>query len=241
MGSQRGASKCSCTPVRAQCIDSVGNLVEGGIDEDADLFECWRQVGHNGGDLLLRYRRGLGAKTNPTASAPASAASCASSSEVLPQILIQRLILRLAAPGDQFGQRDAGIGLAHQAFADEEGIEAGRRSRTISSGVEIPLSVTRTTLEGMRSTSASEVSGLTSKVFRSRLFTPMASAPVSPRASRTRSSSSAEWTSTSTSSESRVRGCGKMLEFGAVKCGGDEQDGVGAVGACFDDLVLVDR
>ena len=35
-------------------------------------------------------RRGLGAKTKPSASAPASAASCATASEVLPQILIQR-------------------------------------------------------------------------------------------------------------------------------------------------------
>src|SRR5271157_3727461 len=73
-------------------------------------------------------RRGLGAKTNPTASAPASTAKRASSSEVLPQILIQRLmrLLRLDGCKQQFREGRAGVGLPHQALADQKSVKTRR-------------------------------------------------------------------------------------------------------------------
>ena len=82
-------SKWSCTPVRplATTVDSISS------NETSTKTPIFSIAAGRWGTIAATCsgvtRRGLGAKTNPTASAPASAASCASSSDVLPQILIQ--------------------------------------------------------------------------------------------------------------------------------------------------------
>ena len=153
------------------------------IDEDADLFEgCW-QMGHDGGDLCWRdaaragrkhkshrvgasfgrklriLKRGVAADFDPEFGSSSYCGSC-----------------------QQVGQRGAGVGLAHQAFADQEGVKSGRaQPGNVSVGMRCRSRLRAPRWKECAQTRASEVSRLTSKVFRSRLLTPMASAPYSPK------------------------------------------------------------
>src|SRR5271157_601936 len=91
-GSSGFASKCNCTPVKPQAL-TVETISSTPASTNTPILST---VAGRRGTIAATCsavtRRGLGANTNPTASAPASAASSASSSEVLPQILIQMLI-----------------------------------------------------------------------------------------------------------------------------------------------------
>ena len=136
--------------------------------------------------------RGLGAKTNPTASAPASDGQL----RVLERSVAADFdpkahgFIALSNSGQQFRQRRAGICLPHQALANQKRVKSSRpQARQILRCRDSALSHAHD-VAGICPASSSEVSRRTAKVFKSRLFTPIASAPVRPSASSTPLSSS---------------------------------------------------
>src|SRR5579863_1961957 len=97
--------KCNCTPVRlaARTVASISS-------NDASTKTPILSSRAGNCDVMTAacaavMRRGLGAKTKPMASAPASAAANASERLVVPQILIQGFIglSHDGDPGDQLG------------------------------------------------------------------------------------------------------------------------------------------
>jgi len=116
-GNSGPASECSCTPVRPHAR-TAASISANGVSTKTPIFST---VAGNCGTIAATAaavtRRGLGAKTNPSASAPASTASSASSIEVLPQILIQRL-----------------IGSIHFLQLQQATTPAPRRDRPVASG-----------------------------------------------------------------------------------------------------------
>src|ERR1035438_586499 len=193
------------------------------IDEDANLFQRCRQMGHDSGNLRWRYATRAGREDK------ADSVCTGFGGE---HRILQRGVAadfdpeahRLAAtPANNSASAAPGSGWRIRLSPIRNASNPALRSRAISAGVKIPLSVTRTTLAGICSTRASEVSRLTSKVRRSRLFTPMASAPVSPSAaspvSSTRLSSSVVCTSTSTSSENPQATSARCFSSALVSAG----------------------
>ncbi len=105
----------------------------------------------------------------------------------------------------------------------------------------MPLSVTRTTVGGMRSTSASEVSRATSKGLQvAVVYADGLSAGLAETVKHAVELVGCVHFNQHVEREAFGHR-GKVFHFSVGECGGDEQDGVGAVGARFNDLVLVDN
>ena len=127
-GKSGAALKWSCTPVRPQ-VRTVDSISSNEASTKTPIFSSFAgRWGDDGGNLLRRDSARAGRKDKSHRIRSGSAASSASASEVLPQIFIQRLMRAIVPPcsGQQLGERCAGVGLAHQALADQEGVKAGR-------------------------------------------------------------------------------------------------------------------
>ena len=127
-----------------------------------------------------RNRGDDGTKLKPTASAPMATARRASSSDVMPQTLTNtrwRLPTRHAEIGDRL-RRIAG---GHERLADQHRVEAGLGEPARVVGPAMPDSATRSTPSGIDAPTRTARSVSTSKVTRSRWFTPMRSAPDAER------------------------------------------------------------
>src|SRR5690349_4801549 len=141
------SSPCNCTAVRPTC-SATSHTRSAASFTNTPTFST--EPGKP--EAISRacsgvMRRGLGAKTNPTALAPAFTAARASSRFVVPQILIHITGYRLSAIGcscqwsvatesflawnrtfrlrQHFCERLAGMLGTHQRFADQERFEAG--------------------------------------------------------------------------------------------------------------------
>ena len=138
-------------------------------------------------------------------------------------------------------QRARGCGdvrLAHEAFADEEGVDAGAHADgRCRRAVKMPLSPMTMRSFGTRGARRSVVASVVSNVFRLRLLMPMSWQSSAARGRVRRRRGPRRWRPCPSpgAREARSRGAG------VVDLGHDDEDAVGAPGARFYHLVGVDH
>ena len=187
-------------------------------------------------------RRGLGAKTKPTASAPASAATSASLSVVLPQILIHRLIIGSgAAPASSNARAAPGSGWRIMLSPIRKASKPAVRRRTRSARVLMPLSVTLTTpdrnpLGEFQRGFQANLKGMQVAI----VHADGVGAAVAERREHTLQFVRRVHLDQHVKRE-RMRGPGKVLQLVVRERGGDQQDSVGVVGAGFEEFGIRPR